>query len=175
MTFSVIPKKKAKAFFMLFPLSACLLVGVSCGIMGPPIPREEVVPAPITKISMYPGGDKIKFEFKLPDESVGGNKLERVGGYCVVRKGPDGKTMKRKVFLSVSQQLQLIGKNVSFSEDKPVGPGMYQYKVIPMDSYGSQPYEGNKTMEFFVKGNQPEGVGPKEATEPEKKAKEKGQ
>ena len=111
----------------------------SCGVKAPPQPRELVVPAPVedVAVAVLPGGPDIAFT--LPSNSLDGSPLEAVGGYRILREGPEGRVVREDVRFSVSEMRQRVGKRVLFQDERPEQAGTYRYCVIPVDAYGSHP------------------------------------
>ncbi len=116
---------------------AVLLFATSCGVKAPPQPRELVVPAPIEDIVVTVVPKGLKVTFTLPSKSLGGSPLKTIGGYRLVREGPDGKQVREAVRFSVSDMRRKVGKGVTFLDDPPASAGTYRYCVIPVDAYGS--------------------------------------
>ena len=118
---------------------ALLSLFASCGVKAPPQPRELVVPAPVedVAVAVVPGG--LEVTFTLPSKSLDGSPLEGVGGYRILREGPDGKDVREAVRFSVSEMREMTGKRVAFLDDPPEQAGTYRYCVIPVDVYGSHP------------------------------------
>ena len=114
-------------------------LSASCGIKAPPQPRELVVPAPVEDVSVQVLPDGPEITFTLPSRSLDGTPLEAIGGYRILREGPDGKDVRRDVRFSVSEMRQRAGDRVAFLDDPPEQAGTYRYCVIPVDAYGSHP------------------------------------
>lgn len=129
-------------FFFLF---------ASCGIKAPPQPRELVVPAPVDDVAVAIVPDGLEITFTLPSKSLDGSPLEAIGGYRILREGPDGKDVREDVRFSVSEMKQRTGKRVAFQDDPPAQAGTYRYCVIPVDGYGSHPSR-RRTRELCWEG-----------------------
>jgi hypothetical protein len=118
---------------------AGLLSGPSCGLKAPPQPREVVVPAPVEETAARVLPEGIRVTFTLPSKSLDGTPLKGIGGYRIVRQGPEGKEVREDIRFSVSEMRQMIGKSVSFLDEAPDRAGTYRYCVVPRDMYGSHP------------------------------------
>jgi len=118
---------------------AGLLPGLSCGIKAPPQPRELVVPAPIEDVAVRVVPEGLRITFTLPSKSLDGSPLETIGGYRILREGPDGKEVREETRFSVSEMRQRRGKSMAFLDEIPEQAGVYRYCVIPLDVYGSHP------------------------------------
>jgi hypothetical protein len=118
---------------------AGLLPGVSCGLKAPPQPRELVVPAPVEDADVRTVPEGLQITFTLPSESLDGSRLEVIGGYRILREGPDGKDVRVETRFSVSEMQQKLGKSMTFLDETPEKAGVYRYCVIPFDIYGSHP------------------------------------
>jgi hypothetical protein len=119
--------------------AAVCLHSMSCGIKAPPQPREIVVPAPVKDVAVAIAPDGLEITFTLPLKSLNGSPLEVIGGYRILREGPEGKDVRKDVRFSVSEMKQMVGKRVAFLDDPPDQAGTYRYCVIPVDVYGSHP------------------------------------
>jgi hypothetical protein len=128
-----------------------LLHSASCGVKAPPRPRELVVPAPVEDVAVEIVPDGLEITFTLPSKSLDGFPLERIGGYRILREGPDGEVVREDVRFSVSEMRQRAGKRVVFPDEPPEQPGTYRYCVMPMDAYGSHPSR-RQTVEFCWEG-----------------------
>jgi hypothetical protein len=130
---------------------AGLLSGVSCGIKAPPQPRELVVPAPVEDLAVRSVPEGIQITFTLPSESLDGSPLEMIGGYRILREGPDGKDVRVETRFSVSEMRQRPGKQMAFLDVTPEQGGEYRYCVIPFDIYRSHP-SMRRVREFCWEG-----------------------
>ncbi len=134
--------KDIMRFIAVRCLFALLLLTTSaCGIKAPPVPRETVVPSPIRDLSVRQADDGILVDFTLPATRLDGGPLEKIAGYRLVCRGPDGTKTEQEFLFSFSQQSAMVGKKVSVPETLPPGPGIYRYTVVPLDAYGSHPRE----------------------------------
>lgn len=120
-------------------VAAGLLCVLSCGVKAPPQPREVVVPAPVEEVAVRDLPEGVRITFTLPSKSLDGTPLEGIGGYRIVREGPDGKDVREDIRFSVSEMRQMIGKSASFLDEAPGRAGTYRYCVVPLDMYGSHP------------------------------------
>ena len=127
----------------------------SCGIKAPPRPRELVVPAPVEDVAVRIVPDGLEITFTLPSKSLDGSPLEVIGGYRILREGPDGKDVREDIRFSVSEMRQRVGKRVAFLDESPRQAGTYRYCVIPVDVYGSHPSR-RQTVEFCWEGFLPD-------------------
>jgi hypothetical protein len=152
------------------PLLAVVIVGVasislfaSCGVKAPPQPRGFVVPAPVTDVAVAIVPDGLEITFTLPAKSLNGSPLEVIGGYRILREGPDGKDVRKDMRFSVSERRQMAGKRVAFLDALPAQAGTYRYCVIPVDVYGSHPSRrqmGDLCWEGFLSDERvPSGEG----------------
>lgn len=116
-----------------------LLALAACGLKAPPRPREVVVPAPVEVVAVRTVPEGLKITFTLPSESLDGSPLESIGGYRVVREGPDGREVRQEVRFSVSEMSRMIGKSLETIDDPPGSAGTYRYCIVPFDMYGSRP------------------------------------
>jgi len=112
---------------------------LSCGVKAPPQPREVMVPAPVEEMSVRDLPEGVRITFTLPSKSLDGTPLKGIGGYRIVREGPDGKDVREDIRFSVSEMRQMIGKSASFLDEAPGRDGTYRYCVVPLDMYGSHP------------------------------------
>jgi len=108
-------------------------------VKAPPQPREVVVPGPVQDLSIEFDQKGPHLTFTLPSVSLDGTRLKRIGGYRVLREGPEGKQVLAEVIFSVSEQTGMVGKQGSFVDAPPAGIGEYRYCVVPFDPYGSHP------------------------------------
>ena len=137
---------------------ASLSLLASCGIKAPPQPRELVVPAPVKDVAVAIAPDGLEITFTLPLKSLNGTPLEAIGGYRILREGPEGKDVRKDVRFSVSEMKQMVGKRVAFLDDPPDQAGTYRYCVIPVDVYGIHPSRrqmGNLCWEGFLSDEGP--------------------
>jgi hypothetical protein len=119
------------------------------------MPRELVVPAPVTDLSVRTLPEGLRITFTLPSKNLDGSPLEGIGGYRIVREGPGGKDVREDVRFSVSETRQWVGENVVFLDKPPSQAGNYRYCVVPFDIYGS--YAGSRrAAEFCWEGTLPE-------------------
>jgi hypothetical protein len=118
---------------------ASLSLFASCGVKAPPQPRELIVPAPVKDVAVRIVPDGLEITFTLPSKSLDGSPLEVVGGYRILREGPDGKDVREDIRFSVSEMREMTGKRVAFLDEPPEQAGTYRYCVIPVDVYGSHP------------------------------------
>ncbi len=130
---------------------AVLLFAASCGVKAPPRPRELVVPAPIEKVTVTAVPDGLKVAFTLPSKSLDGAALKTIGGYRIVREGPDGRQVREAVQFSVSDRRRKVGKRVTFLDEPPASAGTYRYCVVPLDAYGSHASR-SRIQEFCWEG-----------------------
>jgi len=128
-----------------------LFHSTSCGVKAPPQPRERVVPAPVEDVAVTMGPGGLKITFTLPSKSLDGSPLKGIGGYRILREGPDGKGVREDIRFSVSEMRQKVGKAVAFLDKPPERPGTYRYCVVPVDMYGSHP-STRQTVEFCWEG-----------------------
>ena len=129
---------------------------------APPQPRELVVPAPVEDVAVHAVPEGLQITFTLPSESLDGSRLEVIGGYRILREGPDGKNVRVETRFSVSEMRQRLGKSMAFLDETPEKAGVYRYCVIPFDVYGSHPSRrqvGEFCWEGFLseEGNEQEG------------------
>jgi hypothetical protein len=87
----------------------------------------------------------LRITFTLPSRSLDGSPLEVIGGYRIVREGPDGQDVREDMRFSVSQRRQRVGDSVVFVDEPPAQAGTYRYCVVPFDVYGS--YPGKRRVE----------------------------
>lgn len=137
-------------------LAACigvlvLLSVASCGVKAPPQPRESVVPAPVEDVAVTPLPEGLRITFTLPSQSLDGSPLKEVGGYRILREGPEGRDVREEIRFSVSEMKQRVGKSISFLDVPPVQAGIYRYCVVPFDMYGSGPSKSH-AVEFCWEG-----------------------
>jgi hypothetical protein len=52
-------------------LAGCLLLGLGCGLKGPPVPPETTVPPNITDLKAVVTGDAVRLSWTLPREEDG--------------------------------------------------------------------------------------------------------
>jgi len=130
---------------------AFLFLLAACGVKAPPRPRELVVPAPVEDVAVEIVPDGLEITFTLPSKSLDGFPLEGIGGYRILREGPDGEVVREDVRFSVSEMRQRAGKRAVFVDEPPEQPGTYRYCVMPMDAYGSHPSR-RQTVEFCWEG-----------------------
>lgn|GEM_PF-1472924 len=123
----------------------------SCGVKAPPQPRELVVPAPVKDVAVGIVPNGLEITFTLPAKSLDGSPLEVVGGYRILREGPEGRDVREDVRFSVSEMREMTGKRVAFLDEPPEQAGKYRYCVIPVDVYGSHPSK-RQTGEFCWEG-----------------------
>jgi hypothetical protein len=121
-----------------------------------------VVPAPVEDVTVRAVPEGLEITFTLPSESLDGSPLEVIGGYRILREGPDGKDVREEVRFSVSEMQQRPGKPMAFLDVTPELAGVYRYCVIPFDIYGSHPSRrqmGEFCWEGFLseEGNEQEG------------------
>jgi len=115
------------------------LPGLGCGVKAAPQPRDLVVPEAVQDLAVVFEDKGVRIAFTLPDKNLGGTRLERIGGYRILREGPDGKSLREEVQFSVSEQVNMRGKAVVFLDVLPEKPGNYRYCAVPLDPYGSRP------------------------------------
>jgi len=129
-----------------------LLAGLACGLKAAPQPRESVVPSPVNKlvVDIVPQG--IRLAFNLPAKSLDGSSLEEIGGYRILRRGPDGEVIREEVCYSVSERRKNVGKSIVFLDRPPEDRGIYHYSILPFDAYGSHPSLSNSAVEFYWEG-----------------------
>jgi hypothetical protein len=108
-------------------------------LKAPPQPRELVVPAPVEDVAVRAVPEGLEITFTLPSKSLDGSPLEVIGGYRILREGPDGKDVRVETRFSVSEMRQRLGKSMAFLDETPEQAGVYRYCVIPFDVYGSHP------------------------------------
>lgn len=146
--------------FRLARVGTCLLVlwVGACGLKAPPQPRERVVPAPIQDVAVRVDPEGLVLAFTLPDRSLDGSPLREVGGYRVVREGPGRAVERDEVRFSVTEQKRQVGQAVVVPVEPPVVAGVYRYRVVPVDAYGSRP-RGGASVEFCWTGSVPDGEG----------------
>jgi hypothetical protein len=130
--------------------AACFLLA-GCGVKAPPQPRELVVPAPVEDVAVSILPEGLEITFTLPSKSLDGSPLEVIGGYRILREGPDGQDVRGDVRFSVSEMRQKTGKRVNFLDEPPEQAGTYRYCVLPVDAYGSHPSR-RRTGEFCWEG-----------------------
>jgi hypothetical protein len=106
---------------------------------APPQPRELVVPAPVEDVAVKVVPEGLEITFTLPSKSLDGSLLAAIGGYRVLRDGPEGLSVRDEVRFSVSEMRRRVGKPVSLTDAPPAKAGMYRYCVLPVDFYGSHP------------------------------------
>ena len=123
----------------------------SCGVKAPPQPRGLVVPAPIVDVAVTPVPEGLRITFTLPSESLDGSPLEEIGGYRILREGPEGKDVRQEIRFSVSEMRQRVGRSMSFLDVPPEQAGIYRYCVVPFDIYGSHPTKRH-AVEFCWEG-----------------------
>jgi len=133
-----------------------IFTGVSCGVKAPPQPREVVVPGPVGDFTVELDPEGPRIVFTLPSVSIDGTPLKKIGGYRVLRKGPEGKQVREEVRFSVTEQTRMAGKQVSFQDAPPAGAGVHSYCVVPLDTYGSHPKQ-NAWVVIDWQGPPPEG------------------
>jgi hypothetical protein len=95
--------------------------------------------------------DGVEIKFTLPSVSLDGSPLEAIGGFRIVREGPDGKDVREEVRFSVSEMSEMIGKAVEILDELPGSAGTYRYCVVPFDMYGSRPPK-RRVAEFCWEG-----------------------
>jgi len=118
----------------------CLLCAqFSCGVKAPPQPRDTVVPGPVLDLSVQFQKDGVHLTFTLPAKSLDGSRLERIGGYRILRQGPDGKKVRTEILFSTTQQVEMRGEGVSYVDQLPDQAGDFRFCVVPLDPYGSHP------------------------------------
>lgn len=132
-------------------LALVFLHGASCGVKAPPQPRERVVPAPVEDVEVMAVPEGLRITFTLPSNSLDGSPLKTIGGYRIVREGPDGKSLREDVRLSVSEMRQRVGGSVAYLDEPPEKGGAYRYCVFPVDGYGSHPAR-SRVLEFCWEG-----------------------
>jgi len=118
------------AVVVLFPLA-------SCGVKAPPQPREVVLPAPVEALAVTIVPEGLRITFTLPSKSLDGSRLKGIGGYRILREGPEGTDVREDIRFSVSEMRQKVGKTVTFLDKPPARAGTYRYCVVPVDAYGS--------------------------------------
>jgi hypothetical protein len=106
---------------------------------APPQPRGLVVPAPVEDVAVKVVPRGLEITFTLPSKSLDGSPLAAIGGYRVLRDGPEGLSVREEVRFSVSEMRQRVGKPVALLDPPPEMGGTYRYCVFPLDSYGSHP------------------------------------
>lgn len=123
---------------------------------APPQPRDTVVPAPVKDlfVKVDPQGPRITFT--LPSTSLDGTPLKKIGGYRIIRDGPNGKDVLEEELFSVSEQISMVGKAQEFLDASPPRAGRYRYCVVPLDPYGSRPRR-NLWVGLYWEGIQPGG------------------
>ncbi len=128
------------------------LSGISCGLKAAPQPRELVVPAPINNLVVDIVPEGIQLAFVLPSRSLDGSLLNEIGGYWIFRKGPSGEVVREEVCFSISERRRKVGKAVVFLARSPGEKGIYHYRVLPFDAYGSHPSLPGSSVEFYWEG-----------------------
>ncbi len=126
---------------------SALLLLASCGVKAPPQPREVVVPAPVTDLTVTSLPEGLRIAFTLPSKSLDGSALETIGGYRILREGPKGRDVRQDIRFSVSETRQKVGKPVTFLDEPPSQGGTYRYCAVPFDVYGT--YAGRRRLEAF--------------------------
>ena len=124
---------------------------VSCGVKAPPQPREVVVPAPVASLAVTTVPEGLRITFTLPSRSLDGSRLKGIGGYRILREGPQGTEVRGEVRFSVSEMRQMVGKKVTFLDKPPSQGGAYRYCAVPFDAYGSHASE-RRTAESCWEG-----------------------
>ena len=130
----------ARGGFWLPGFALCLAVlQLSCGLKAAPQPRELVVPEAVQDLSVRFGPEGAHLAFTLPDRSIDGTHLERIGGYRILREGAGRTSVRQEVLFSVTEQVNRRGKAVEFLDSLPGQAGNYRYCAVPLDVYGSRP------------------------------------
>ncbi len=141
----------ARCAIAFWIVAAILFLLSACGVKGPPQPRELVVPEPVKDVAVTVLPEGIRITFTLPSKNLDGSSLEMIGGYRILREGPDGKDVREDLRFSVSEMRQRVGKSVAFLDQPPSMTGTYRYCVVAFDAYGTYPGK-RRTAEFCWEG-----------------------
>lgn len=117
-------------------------LAAGCGIKAAPVPRETVVPAAVDDLKVEVVQEGIRLEWTFPARSLDGSPLAAVGGFKVVRKGPDGERVRREEWFPVSERKAKVGARMIWTDMHPSGEGIYTFWILPFDAYGSSAPQG---------------------------------
>ncbi len=146
-----IRQTQARRFFVEGIAVAVVFALASCGVKAPPQPREVVVPAPVEALAVTIVPEGLRITFTLPSKSLDGSRLKGIGGYRILREGPEGTDVREDVRFSVSEMRQKVGKTLTFLDKPPSQAATYRYCVVPVDAYGSHASE-RRTAESCWEG-----------------------
>jgi len=130
----------------VLPLATATLAALAldCGKVGPPRPPEFVIPKTADPVEVESAPDGVKVSWKRPREYVGGDALDDLAGFEVLRACQPESSFQQVATVPVTDQ-QRFRKASSFTmldHDAPLGvPCRYRVIAFTFDEYTSPPAE----------------------------------
>jgi len=122
-------------------LLAVLLLA-ACGNKTPPLPPEVVSPREPTNLAGTPTTGGVLLVFRRPTETVGGRRMNDVGGFLIERSAEDGvQFVQIGDFQLTDEQRYRQDRRLEWTDATAVPGETYLYRVIAytLDGYHSTP------------------------------------
>lgn len=154
----------SRSIHKILILAALVIFAASCGVKGPPLPPEYVVPKRINDLKVKKVDGGVILRWTIPTENTDGSELTDLSGFKVFRKDvpdedidcpPCTKKFERiyDFTLSVPGKAEIKKERV-YIEDLSLSPNIsYTYVVISYNTAGYKSAFSN-TIEVYFRRNQ---------------------